>query len=156
MKTWKLCKGLSEQACKDKCFEVYVANYVKDENGQRLVFKTVDEIQVFFSEHTFWHAFFTGEGDNRFDYRRARRILWIGEALRETSGFCRVDEEGDRRLYFHEGRRYVVVLKRFRKRFNFITHYVLDEKKKFRRMQNKFERKKPLFYCPSGFFLSNF
>jgi len=140
MKVWKFYKGLSEKEAKNKCRQIFIENYIQDKNGNKIIIKTKDGFRVFFDGgHQFWHAFTYKQGEIRkFSYQRARCILWIKEAINECKRFKRKDEGKDR-IYFHEKERYVVVLRKTKQGYRFITHYVLRNEKRFLKMRKKFQ-----------------
>jgi len=142
MKVWKFYKGLSEKEAKNECRRIFIENYVRHKNGSRVLTKTKDGFCVYFDGgHQFWHAFTyknDQSGVRRFSYQRARRILWIKKAIEECGGFKRKDEGKDR-LYFHNNERYVVVLRKTKRGYRFITHYVLRDKKSFSSMCKRFK-----------------
>lgn len=143
---------------------VYIETYVKTANGKDIALYDWQGNRIFFNLRAFDHAFSestdyrfgSGVHDVPFSKNRARRILWIKEAIAATKGCIerwhqsRKDGRGrfkKRRVLIVVEERYVVVLeeRKLPKELEFITAFLADEQylQKIRRESSFFEIKKP-------------
>jgi hypothetical protein len=126
----------NEQDVKAQCKKLFMENYVTNPNGIEPKIYTHDGHRVRFCEDDFYHAFFEGESKEKFSFDRARKVLWIKAIISgQTSGvIVRVRTDyprrgGVRRLYWHIGEKYLVVLHLLRNgEFRFLTHYLPKDK----------------------------
>lgn len=157
-------KAESEKELKEKYREVYIENYIHDKRGVSLTIHDWLGNRTHFSRTSFDHAFSRSE-DYRFSYgghdvpfapERARRILWIKEALTASRGTIerrqqtRKDSRGrarKRRILIVSEEAYVVVLeiKNNSGDLEFITAFSADSSylEKIRRESALLEIKKP-------------
>lgn len=130
---------------KEALKKIFLVNYVRDEQGNKIVIVNWEGKVVHFNEHIFEHAF--SESSNyRYSYgihnnplseRRAARILWIKEVLLasgcvvEVYGHMQRDSRGrtkKRRVLLVTEEKYVVVLEvRNNCEYDFITAYPADD-----------------------------
>lgn len=74
--------------------QLYLATYVRDENGNQRIFTDWTGAKITFAAGAFDHAFTKAKNhrygtcvhDAGFDHERARRILWIAEVLLASAG----------------------------------------------------------------------
>lgn len=87
-------KGDTDEQVKEKYRDIFLTTYVKTPGGDEIIITDWNGNRILFSPFTFDHAFseasdyrFSGEvHDIPFSPDRARRILWIKEALAVSAG----------------------------------------------------------------------
>lgn len=137
----------SEEELIEKYRQVYLDTYVYDEQGNKKTFADWNGASITFSAGAFDHAFSkaknhrfgTGVHDGGFAPERARRILWIAEALKASAGTIQRyaqtvtnsrGEEKKRRTYVVVEESYVIVLDDPRKEgdsYKFVTAIPANE-----------------------------
>lgn len=138
-------KGASYDEVKEKYREIFISTYVKTPDGVEANITDWNGNRIHFSLLIFDHAFSEasdyrfsyGEHDLPFSLKRARRILWIKEALSasagtiERRGQMRRDSRGKlkkRRVLIVVEEKYVIVLEVSgkEKELNFISAFPAD------------------------------
>lgn len=130
----------------EKYRQVYLDTYVRDHNGKPIVLADWTGCAYRFGAYAFDHAFTESKNyrvggsvhDGGFSLRRARRILWIKEALARSKGTMqryiqsRKSDRGyqkKRRILVVIEARYVIVFndpRRAGKRHEFVTAFPAD------------------------------
>lgn len=157
-------KGSTDDEVKEKYREIFVSTYIRTKGGDEITITDWNGNRIRFSAFAFDHAF-SESSDYRFSYgvhdvpfslKRARRILWIKEALSasagtiERMGQIRRDSRGrqkKRRVLIVVEEKYVVVLEESgkEKELNFISAFPADTSylEKIRRESVLLEIKNP-------------
>lgn len=130
---------------KEACKKIFLTNYVRDEQGNRIIITNWEGKTVHFNEHIFEHAFSessnyrfsNGIHNKPLSERRAARILWIKEVLLasgctiEVYGHIQPDSRGrarKRRVFLVTEEKYVVILEiRNNGEYDFISAYPADD-----------------------------
>lgn len=127
-------KRLNAKQVEKKCRQIFIENYIRDVNNNKILIYTTLKERVIFNENDFSHAFSyrnKRNGVEEFSFQRARRVLWIKEIV---TGKCpSVRKEIGKEVYFYYNSRqeYIVFLKKLSwGGLLFITHYVAKSKKK--------------------------
>lgn len=136
-------KGETDQELKEKYRDIFLSTYVKTPGGDDIIVKDWNENRILFSPLSFDHAFSeasnyrfsAGVHDVPFSRDRARRVLWIKEALAASAGTIerrhqvRKDDRGRmkkrRRVLVVLEEKYVIILEETEKdkTLNFITAF---------------------------------
>ena len=157
-------KGNSDEELIEKYRDVFISTYVKAPSGDELIITDWNGNRIHFSLHSFDHAFSeatdyrfgSGFHDIPFSRNRARRVLWIKEALAASAGTIerRHETRRDSRRRLRKRRvlivveeKYVIVLEETEreKELNFISAFPADTVyvEKIRRESALMETKKP-------------
>jgi len=147
MKLYKY-KNLHVLDVEKKCKELFIENYIKDVNGNRIVINTTNNERVIFHEYNYDHAF-SHKNKNYdkynlntkkrlFSYQRARRLFWIKETVTgNNNNAVRKDIKQD--VYFYDPKeKYVIIFKKLKSGdLQFITHYCVKNEISLKNIEKK-------------------
>jgi len=140
MKEYKY-KNLTSLEAEKKCKELFIENYIKDKNNNRIIIKTLNNEKVIFEEKAFSHAFSYRNkilNIEDFSYQRARRVLWIKEILIGNNSSAIRKDIGKDVFYYDKSENYLIYLKKLKSgNLLFITHYVVKSDKKLKWIKKK-------------------
>lgn len=126
--------GLSEADAKSECRNTFIATYIRDSGGNKIIINTLAGERVIFQEEDFSHAFAYSDpvtNSEQFSFQRARRVLWIKTVVTGQQQSTRKDIGKDVYFYYNSIHKYLIYLKKLsRGDLRFITHYVAKSRKK--------------------------
>lgn len=147
MKKYKY-KNLSESEVKIKCEELFIKNYIEDDNGNKIIIKTLKNEKIVFPKDIYYHAFSyedkrsnnntANAKDRIFSFQRARCVLWIKETLIGNNPDA-IRKDIDKNVYFYDQhKKYLIVLKKLKRGdLLFITHYFVKNSYSLNNMEKK-------------------
>jgi len=152
MKKYKY-KGLSGSEVKIQCKNLFMGNYIRDENGNRIIIKTLKNERVIFPEEIYCHAFshknkianvncFKSQ-DRIFSFQRARCVLWIKEMLIGNNPDAIRKDIAPFVYFYDQKEKYLVVLKKLGSGdLLFKTHYIVKNSYSLCKIENMLLDKK--------------